>query len=223
MKRILVFAVGAFVAAGISYLAGDALAQSKKAAYQGSRTSPPNQFNAAQPGAQNAAPAVMPARIALLDLGRIFKEYKKFNVLADTLKADAKDREQTLVQFQNQMKRLVDERKTRKPDSPDFQALEKELAKTKAEMEYTRDSAQREFIRREAELYHTIYQEAIAEVNRLAHQHQLTLVLRFSSDEITAGDPQDVIKGINRWVLYSDPGMDLTQTVLNALNARYRG
>jgi hypothetical protein len=54
-----------------------------------------------------------------------------------------------------------------------------------------------------------------------AERAGITLVLRASRDEETStNNPQDVVKEVSQMVIYSAAGMDITQTILNALNAQ---
>ena len=51
----------------------------------------------------------------------------------------------------------------------------------------------------------------------LATRYNLILVLRFSGDGIDPSDRNDILRGINKQIVYYDQRMDITTLVLNEL------
>jgi outer membrane protein len=158
-------------------------------------------------------------RIALVDIAYIFKNYDKFTRLSEQMKEDVQIREKEIQQAQSELKTLMARRATFKPDSPDFKSLDEQIARRKAELELMADGARREFTQREAALYHQTYQEIELVIKRFAEDRNLSLVLRSSRDEaVSPSNPQDVIKEVSQQVLYAQPQMDITDTILAMLN-----
>jgi Skp family chaperone for outer membrane proteins len=172
------------------------------------------------------APAVaqqnmaVPTRVGLIDLEYVLKNYQKFNRLADELNAEAKRKEEEIRALQDQLRGLIKQQQAQKPDSPLYAQLQAEATKKRAELEATVANAQRDFARRQANLYHSTYQEVEYVVSQFAQARGLTLVIRSSRDtEVSANDPQAVFREISRPVLYSHPSLDISDQILAILNS----
>ena len=161
-------------------------------------------------------------KVGLIDMAHVFKNYKKFNVLRDDLKAEITESDQQAQAKAEQIKKLQEEMKTLKEGSPDFLAREQQLAKLTSEFETFRKVAQRDFLRKESQIYKTIYLEVTDAVRKYAEYYKYTLIMRFSREELESADnPQDVIRSMNRNVVYFLPDDDITLSVLDYLNREY--
>lgn len=178
--------------------------------------------SAAQTGAnRGAAPVGAEARVALVDVAYIFKNYEKFTRLYNALKDEVRAREKEIADAQTELKVLMNQKQQLAPDSPDYKRLETKIVQKKGELELSAENARREFTQKEANLYHQTYQEVELTIASYAERAGITLVLRASRDEETStNNPQDVVKEVSQMVIYSAAGMDITQTILNALNAQ---
>ena len=59
-------------------------------------------------------------------------------------------------------------------------------------------------------------------MERYAQHFKFTLVLRFSADELNGQEnPEDVMRGLNRQVVYYRPSEDITSAICTFLNNRY--
>jgi outer membrane protein len=169
-------------------------------------------------GSRSAPP---PGGIALVDVAYVFKNYNKFNGNYELMKKDVKQREQEIVELQEELKKLVQQKSTFTPDSPNYKQLDQKLAQKKAELELLAANSRDEFTRKEASLYHQTYQEVEAVIQQYADRNGIMLVLRASrDDESKSSNPQEVIKEVSQQVVYSAPGMDITDQVLALLNAK---
>jgi len=174
----------------------------------------------------NRAPAVggAEARIGLVDIAYIFKNYGKFTRLYNALKDEVRLREKDMLDAQNELKVLMNSKQQLTPDSPDYKKLETKIVQKKGELELSGENARREFTQKEADLYHQTYQEVEGMVAAYAEQAKLTLVLRASRDNDSGtNNPQDVVKEVSQMVIYSLPNMDITQPILTALNQKDTG
>ncbi len=173
-------------------------------------------------GAGTAASAAMSpadARVALVDIAHVFKNYDKFNKLHEQLKADVKARENEITQMQNELKQLLNARTQQNPESQTYKDYDAKIAQRKAELELLNDSSRREFTQREANIYHTTYQDVEAQIKRYATANGIILVLRAARDEdARSTQPQDVIKEMSQQVIYAVPGLDITDTIIKMLN-----
>ena len=168
------------------------------------------------------AEASVPHKVGLIDMAQVFKEYKKFEVLREDLKNSILESDTKAKQMAEQIKRIQVEMKEFKAGSTDYISRETQLAKLTSDFETFRKVAQRDFLRQEAGIYHTIYLEVVDAVERYAYHFKYTLVLRFNRSELESGDPQELIKGMNRQVVYSRPSDDITLSVIDFLNRKYQ-
>ncbi len=163
-----------------------------------------------------------PAKIGLIDMAKVFQDYKKFKDMRDSLKveierSDAKAKELAgkVTSIQTQMKDL-------KPGSPNYAKMEKALLNARGAFEAYRAGEQRELMRKESQIYKKIYVEVTQAVAAYAKHANYTLVIRFSPKGAEESEtPQSIVDSMNRQVVYHRPNDDITQPVLNFLNRQY--
>lgn len=164
------------------------------------------------------------AKIALLDLSHVFKNYKKFEgLLADMTgkMEDAKAKEQRIMQqgqnLQSELKSGVFER-----DSAEFEARENKLIQLQSQLQTQRAMSQKELSQESARIHHTIYLEIMDVVKKLADRDGYTLVLQFNRPtEGAAEDPQKIMMRLQQNVVRHASEDDITDIVLDYLNKRY--
>ena len=177
------------------------------------------QLGAARGQSRAISPAAFEARVALIDIAHVFKSYHKFNRLAEQMKDAVKDRDSELAQLRAELRRLLGQRDQHNPISQTYKSLEENVATKKAQLDLKADSARREFQQREANLYYQTYREVEAAVQQYAASAGFTLVLRTSrNDNVSPTQPQEVIKQVSRPVVFSLPGMDITDVIIEMLN-----
>ncbi len=177
---------------------------------------------------QNAAtkkvPQSVPHKIGLIDMARVFKEYEKFELLRTDLKSDIRGSDQQAKAMALQIQQIGEELKSKtfKQGSPEYIDREKRLTEQTSQFEAFRKNAQRDFLRKEAQIYRTIYLEVIDVVRQAAEAWNYTLVVRFNGENLDAADPQKLIQGLNRQVVYHRTDDDITDSVLDYLNRRHQ-
>lgn len=178
-------------------------------------------YSQATGAAPAAAASSAPHKIALIDMAYVFKNYEKFTRLREDLKAEiqaseeeAKTRAMNLQEMQQKMKAFTD-------SSPEFTAAEQQLAKASAEFEAFRRAAQRDFLKKESQIYHTVYLDATDAVSKYAKYYKYNLVLRFNREELDTENAQKLIEGMNRQVVHFEPENDITLSVTDYLNKKY--
>lgn len=169
-----------------------------------------------------AAPAAEPPhKIALIDMGRVFKEYKKIEALKEDWKAEFSVSEESAKKQSGQIQKIIEEMKQFKTGSPEFIKLEKQQTQMAAEFESFRKNSQRDLIRKEAELLKTVYLEAMEVVGRFADKFGYTMVMRFNSETFDGDDMNKMQLVMNRVIVYHRPEDDLTDGVIKYLNSTY--
>jgi Skp family chaperone for outer membrane proteins len=174
-------------------------------------------------GNPSRAADTSPHRIALIDMARVFKNYKKFEAMREELKGELSKSEERFKAMAEMVKKEQSDMKGFKEGSEEYSRLEKSLLTHTTQMEAFRKSQQRDLIRKEAQIYKTIYLEVSDAVEKYATYYHFTLVLRFSADELSGQEnPEDVMRGLNRQVVYYRPSEDITNAVCEFLNKHYQ-
>lgn len=201
MKKLILSAVGIVCLVGV-YFIGSARGQN---------------------GATPAPAANVPHKVGLIDMGHVFKEYKKFDILREDLKVKIQENEQKAKGMADRITAIQAELKsgTFKEGSPEFLNREREFTKLTSEFETFRKLAQQDFLRDESKIYHQIYLEVQDAVEKFSNHFQYTLILRFNREDLNSSDPQKLLNGLNRQVIHFRGEDDITDSVVEYLNRRY--
>jgi Skp family chaperone for outer membrane proteins len=183
---------------------------------------------AQQPGGRPLRPASTGPVIALLDVGHIFKNHTRCKAMMDELKAQAREAEQEVEKGQEAITRL---RERLDPSSPtafrkgtlEYKELEQEIAKRNAALAVQIQLQRKEFGRREAKLYHNVYQEILQEVNYYCVAKSVTAVLRFNRKGPDVESLDSVLGYIHKPVVTYAKDLDITDLILQQLNQRAVG
>lgn len=163
-----------------------------------------------------------PAVIGTLDQEAVMKGYKKFMAITEQLKGEALARHNELLKLANEAKSTGEMLSKLQPGSPDAKKYEDKITSLKAQFEAGREQAEREFTQKEAEAYAMILNEIRAMAGGVAKQKGITMVTRYTPTQASASEPKTVMDAMTATVVYADPSMDITQTVLYWLNERYK-
>jgi outer membrane protein len=184
-----------------------------------SQTREPGQPKAtAKPAGSESA---QPHMVGLIDMAHVFKNYKKFESLRDELKVKITASEEHAKQMATSIKQLQEEMKSLKETSSDYTEKESQLASATADFEAFRRATQREILKEESAIYHIVYMEVADAVRRYSNHYGYTLVLRFNREDLNPDDPQGLIQGMNRQVVFYRLEDDMTESVLDHLNKKW--
>lgn len=171
--------------------------------------------------------ASLPHKVGLIDMGYVFKNYEKFKTLRADLEAEMKQvvekdqvDSQKIKKLQSDLQLLG---KTHNESSPEYQRKEKELADAVASYQTSRKLLERDFMRKEAEIFKTTYLEVADFVKKYAEWRHYTLVMRFNRDEIDdSQNIQETMQQMNRQVIYYQPQDDISDEIIKYLNQAYQ-
>lgn len=190
----------AFVAAGLLFAVNTASAQN-------------------QPAATAAASA---HQVGLIDMAHIFKNYEKFKAETQGLQGAAEQAEAKAQAMVTEMKNVQGQMQGLTPGSADYNAKEAKLIELQTKLQTFQQVERRDIVRKQAEVYKKIYVEVQNAVSMYAKHYEYTLIMRFNREDLeAAGDPQKIIQGMNRQVVWHRPQDDLTDPILNYLNNEY--
>ncbi len=161
--------------------------------------------------------------VALLDVGYVFKQNAHFNALKENLKlelqrADAqmKAKRDSIIQRAKALKEL-------KIGTPDYKALEIEVAKLQADLQIEVQMMKKELMMKEAKIYHEVYTEICQEVEAIAQAYGFAAVIQFNGDQASPESPEAIMRQISKPIVWHNASLDITPEVLKRLSARSGG
>ena len=160
-------------------------------------------------------------RIAVVDIGYIFKNHAGFKARKAELEAEMKQASERLKAEQETLRRMAQDLQKMQPGTEPYKQQEEEIARRNGDLQIRFQLQDKEFARKEANIYHTVYKEVEQEVQYLASQGGLDAVLRFNGDTVDPAQPPQVMRDVNKLVVWFHPDLDLTPHVLQRLNVRY--
>lgn len=167
--------------------------------------------------AQTTPPA---ASTVVVDINYLFKNHPNFKRQMDQMKGEVDAFEAQMRQMQQELGNLQEQLGLYRVGTTEYQEVEQQMARLAADMQVQTQVKKREFQIREAHIYHETYQEISGIIGQFAQQRGITLVLRFSSDQVDPNNPDDVLRGVNRAVVWQQ-NLNITYDVLNIINQQH--
>ena len=194
--------------------------------------------SAAMPALAQTAPAAPAAsgfsaganasryHIAVVDISFIFKNYPVFTQQIDKLKAEMEQADGSLRAQRDKLVAMEEQRNALKPGSTEFKTLDETLAHQKAEFSIQQGKVRRDFMEKEAQVYHYCYTQVSAKVKDYADKNQIGLVLRFTGEDnpgqpVATQDREAVMRMIMNPIIHQS-AIDITPDVLMTLGVDVR-
>ncbi len=155
--------------------------------------------------------------VAILDVGKVFKEHVRFTQAMEIMKEDVKKFESYLRDENAKMKKMVQQLGDYTKGSKEHNDLEASIAKRTSDLQVETQLKRREFMQREAKLYFNTYTELTQAVKQFAEKYGVQLVLRFSSEPIKEDDAKSILQGVNATVVYHNK-RDITNIIVKEMN-----
>jgi Skp family chaperone for outer membrane proteins len=156
-------------------------------------------------------------KVALVDIGQVFKSHPVFAQQLDGLKKEAEQFKVSTQQLQQQLMSKAEVLKSYEPSSAEFRNAETELAKESAAMEVQQRDKMRVLMEREAKLHYDTYMEIKQLISMYCEQTGTKLVLRFNNIEMKPGDAASIMQRVNENIVYNRPGNDITTQIVAQL------
>ncbi len=169
--------------------------------------------------AQSTSPGANAARfgIAVVDVSYIFKNYAQFKGAMEAMKSEMESAESKLKSDRDAIAAKEEQRNQYNAGSPEYKQMDEETARLKAEFNLTAGKIRNDFLEREAKVYYQTYLEVSNAVQYYGQQHNIGIVLRFNGDQIDPNLREDVLRAINKPVVFQN-NVDITPDVLALLN-----
>jgi Skp family chaperone for outer membrane proteins len=158
------------------------------------------------------------AAIALVDIGYIFNHCARFKALMEELKRDIERFTADARAERNAIAQLGERLQQYRSGTPDYQALDAEIAKRQAEFTAKYQLRSREFARREARIGHDVYGEIRDVTDDYMRRHNIDVVLRFNGNPVEPEQLDSVREFITRPVVSYRRDLDITPAILEYLN-----
>lgn len=155
--------------------------------------------------------------VAVLDVAKVFKDHQGFDAKMKAIKSEAEGLKTQIQQQQDAIKAEAQALTNYEPGSNERNQLEATLEQKQAALRTKARQAEADLLNREAGIYYETYEQMQKVVSAMANQHGISLVLRFDSGPIDSTNRPEVIKGVNRAVVFHRR-LDLTNMVIGQMN-----
>ena len=156
--------------------------------------------------------------VAVLDVAKVFKQNRSFESRMQSIKATADQLKGQIQQKQEAIKQEALGLKDFEVGSPERNQMEGALEQKQAGLRTEARQAEMDLLSKEAKVYYETYQQMQTVLKSLSAQHGISLVLRFDSEEVDPTNRGEVIKGVNRAIVYQEK-LDLTTMVIGQMSS----
>lgn len=154
--------------------------------------------------------------VAVLDVAKVFEGHAVFNQRMDAIKIEAEQFKAQMESEQNAIRQEAERLADFTPDSEQYRSLESQLEQRTATMRTKARQTNTEMLNREAKIYYDTYSQMQSVVAAAAAEFGISLVVRFDSTPIDPSNRGEVVKGVNRNVVFQK-NLDLTSMVIQRM------
>ncbi len=170
------------------------------------------------PAEDTGLPTADLSGLAVLDVGRIFREYGKFNEQLAGIREEIEEAKQRLALRQVEIEATQRELQGHTPGTAAYERAQRLLLRLQNELQSLARELQQEVVQQETALFSQTYRQVLDHVRNYAQRHALHLVLRAHEPPVNTEDRASVMGWVNREVIYQQ-GLDITDAILAELNA----
>ncbi len=161
--------------------------------------------------------------LGFIDMGHVFKNYKKFTTGMEELKREVESLGLKGQIMAREARQIEEALKQETEGSPRHSELEEELIKKKRAVEDFKRVQRESLAGKESALYKTVYLEVADVVRSVANEKNYIAVLRFNRASVREAQGRDnIVKLLNREVVFHRSENDLTDEVIARLNKTYK-
>ncbi len=158
------------------------------------------------------------SRVAVIDIKYILENHAGFKQSMEGLKSQFDKAGEELKAERLRINQLEQQLQTLKPSTQDFNQLDEEVNRAKADWTLSANKQKKEIRKKESEILWTVYYQVKTETKRYCEQNRIDLVISFNGEPIDPEQPQQVVRGVSKPIVYHHPGIDITPHVLASLN-----
>ena len=165
------------------------------------------------------APAAV-GPVALLDVSRVFKNHSRFKSSMEAMKAQVQQIEAQVKTEKETLRKMAEQLQELQSGSPDYKQLEEQAVKRNSDLQVWMQLQRKDLMQQESKIYHNAYTEIQQEVESVAAARGFALVIRFNGEDVDRQKPDDVLRDINKSVIWFNRGLDITDEVLARIEQR---
>lgn len=153
-------------------------------------------------------------KVAVVDIGLVFKNHPSFAQDLQMLKSEADTFKQETQQLQTALMQKAEVLKNYQPDSPEFRQAETSLAQESAALEVQQRSKLRGLMEREAKLHYDTYMQIKRAIARYCEEREIRLVIRHDSTQMDPNQPGTIMQKVNSKIVFHRPNNEITQDIV---------
>lgn len=172
--------------------------------------------------AQNRS-TVGPGRVACLDVVHVFAEYERQKDLTEEMRDIEQEMKREAERRETQLDNLQATLDAMSNDDPTKVKRQREMLQRQLDYKNWTDLMQADMSREVGLWTRKIYSEILVVAEEMALREGYDMIFYREAPDLIGYDPQAVQEQIRmRKLIYASPATDITQTVLDKLNAAYR-
>ena len=157
--------------------------------------------------------------VVVLDVAKVFKVNQAFDSEMKNIKTSAEQLKSQIQQQQETIKAEAMQISQYEAGTPERNQMEAKVEQKQAALRTTARQKEADLLNREARVYYDTYMKMKEVVSSIAAKHNISLVVRFDGSEIDPSSRPEVIKAVNRSVVYHRQ-IDITSMVIEAMGPR---
>jgi Skp family chaperone for outer membrane proteins len=159
--------------------------------------------------------------VAVLDVAQVFKVNQAFDLAMNNIKTKAEGLKAEIQQRQEVIKGEAQQIATSGYDlgSPQRNEMEGAVEQKQAALRTWARQQEALLLNEEAQVYFNTYKKMQTVVGTIAQSYNISLVIRYDGSEVSAASRPEVIKAVNRSVVYHKD-IDLTNMVIKEMGPR---
>ncbi len=205
MKRSHLFAAIAALVISAGAMTGDLCAQQQ-------------QYTARQPVI--ASPSQAGGMVGMIDMARIMKEHPQLKQVREKAKSDQTGLQNYAKQEQETLKNMVEQLREYNPGSTEYKNLEVQITSRNAQLKAQCQLGQKDLVQAQAREFHTVYSQMVREVEAVATQRGLIMVIQYNGSKINQENPDQVMMEMTKQVVWFNQNLDITDEVMSRINQR---
>ena len=156
--------------------------------------------------------------IATINLDKVFNNYKKHAERLQPIRDSAKELDESVQVRQVEMETTANQFRKAPPGTPEQLRLQQQLVKLQNDLRIFVEGERQKIQKREVGALVATQRDVDEQIKKICKERGLKLVLRQNSAPEESQPLQEVLKNLNRDVIFQD-GLDITEDVLRALNS----
>ncbi len=154
------------------------------------------------------------ARVAVVDIQKVFMDYTFRTELLNQLAADKKQMDQRLQQLKNSLNSLQSDLDTMSPVSKSYEDTQMKLIEIDTKIKITTRQFEIQFERKRLQMRNLLLNNILKEIETYAKENKIDLVF---SKSTPSNNSENAVEPL-LVVLYNDPKLDVTEAITHRLN-----